>query len=738
MTLAKLLAPELADEATRRVVSRADGSPFWIEAIARGGHSGSGTDDGEGTVRSLLAGLTGDAAAIVAALAILARPATRHEVAALMDGPGERMGAAFGELELRGLIVETTYGVALAHDLIRDVVASDLSQEARHGLHHRIAALIEAQAGDDVQLLRAALEHRKAANGRTLQLALRLAQAPRRRWLGGDGLRLLAGIADEEEESAPAGVPLHEAVARLAVELGENEFAHERWLILAERLSDPAPRALALVEAGRAAFEAGLRDAATGALETAERLPSDAPTRMRIEGLRAEVEVWSETRRLAGRDRALRLVDEGRALAVAMGGIDRLPETVRRAYLEALRAAWLAAVRTYDWRDQERLAREQADVARGFDEGTYIDARQLLRIQGRLPEAAAIFQRSWLEARRRVMPTPMIEAGRCLAQTLLELGRLGEAEPIATEVDAFASRVGETIRITRRFQAVVHEVRLTTGDWRTALGELQAVREREPDPHFRLAFDQLMAVFEARLHGPAAREMVVEHLAVGQRDALEAACPRCTSELNLAAAEALLRVGEIEQASAALAAWDLARGDPAPQDAFWREWIAALFHAQGGDEEAAARHLQGVEEEAERQERRLDVIWLRLDRARALAGSRPEEAVEALRAAATLASEIGARTQLRFADQLLRDAGVRTWRRGRKLRWADSGVRPGGLSPRELEVAELVAAGATNPEIAERLFLSRKTVERHVSNALAKVGARNRIELAAIVREGRD
>jgi DNA-binding NarL/FixJ family response regulator len=47
----------------------------------------------------------------------------------------------------------------------------------------------------------------------------------------------------------------------------------------------------------------------------------------------------------------------------------------------------------------------------------------------------------------------------------------------------------------------------------------------------------------------------------------------------------------------------------------------------------------------------------------------------------------------------------------------------------------LIAAGASNPEIAKQLFLSRKTVERHVSNVFRKTGVRNRAELAARVAE---
>lgn len=48
-------------------------------------------------------------------------------------------------------------------------------------------------------------------------------------------------------------------------------------------------------------------------------------------------------------------------------------------------------------------------------------------------------------------------------------------------------------------------------------------------------------------------------------------------------------------------------------------------------------------------------------------------------------------------------------------------------------MARLVARGASNREIADLLALSTKTVARHLTNMLAKLGARNRTELAALV-----
>ena len=51
------------------------------------------------------------------------------------------------------------------------------------------------------------------------------------------------------------------------------------------------------------------------------------------------------------------------------------------------------------------------------------------------------------------------------------------------------------------------------------------------------------------------------------------------------------------------------------------------------------------------------------------------------------------------------------------------------LSDRELEIVELVAAGLTNEKIADRLEISKRTVDNHVSNILNKTHTNNRVEL---------
>jgi DNA-binding NarL/FixJ family response regulator len=66
---------------------------------------------------------------------------------------------------------------------------------------------------------------------------------------------------------------------------------------------------------------------------------------------------------------------------------------------------------------------------------------------------------------------------------------------------------------------------------------------------------------------------------------------------------------------------------------------------------------------------------------------------------------------------------------------APAGAMSAGLTPRELEVAKLVAAGLTNAELAQRLFISPRTAAVHVSKILSKLGVSSRTQVADRLRQ---
>jgi DNA-binding CsgD family transcriptional regulator len=96
--------------------------------------------------------------------------------------------------------------------------------------------------------------------------------------------------------------------------------------------------------------------------------------------------------------------------------------------------------------------------------------------------------------------------------------------------------------------------------------------------------------------------------------------------------------------------------------------------------------------------------------------------------ALAIADSCGATALDQAARNGLRSTGARP-RRG-----ALTG--PGALTPAERRVIELAASGRTNPEIAEHLFVGRKTVEFHLSNAYRKLGVSRREHLVEVLREG--
>jgi len=112
----------------------------------------------------------------------------------------------------------------------------------------------------------------------------------------------------------------------------------------------------------------------------------------------------------------------------------------------------------------------------------------------------------------------------------------------------------------------------------------------------------------------------------------------------------------------------------------------------------------------------------RFELARSLVTADRGRAVAEARGALQSFDRMGAVADADRTAAFLRELGVR----GR------TGERAAGtLTRRELQVLGLVAEGLSNPEIAERLFISTKTAGHHVSNILLKLGVRSRTEAAA-------
>jgi len=188
--------------------------------------------------------------------------------------------------------------------------------------------------------------------------------------------------------------------------------------------------------------------------------------------------------------------------------------------------------------------------------------------------------------------------------------------------------------------------------------------------------------------------MVDVFLAAGQLDRAEAAAAQLTTcaarhrSHYLTAAAALAR-GRVQFASGT--------GDP---QACLRDALAGFARAQTP----------------------MELAHSRLALAHAMQAERPEVALVEARAALDAFERLQAARQADAAAAVLRSLGVKP----------ATPARGGGvLTKREADVLELIGQGLSNPEISERLFISRKTVEHHVGNILAKLGLRRRAEVAA-------
>jgi DNA-binding CsgD family transcriptional regulator len=192
---------------------------------------------------------------------------------------------------------------------------------------------------------------------------------------------------------------------------------------------------------------------------------------------------------------------------------------------------------------------------------------------------------------------------------------------------------------------------------------------------------------------PLLAMLVDIHLAAGAPDKANAATERLAGCVAGHQSEYLHAVAALARGRVCLAA---GTGDPR---ACLREALAGFSSAQMPVEAARCR----------------------LELARALVDDRPEVAIAEARAAFDAFDRLEDGRDVDAAAAVLRSLGAPV----------ATGTRSDGpLTKREAEVLVLLGYGLSNPEISDRLYISRKTVEHHVGNILAKLGLRSRAEAA--------
>jgi ATP/maltotriose-dependent transcriptional regulator MalT len=325
----------------------------------------------------------------------------------------------------------------------------------------------------------------------------------------------------------------------------------------------------------------------------------------------------------------------------------------------------------------------------------------------------------WMRAAADLMRRRNVVAAFCSAHyggILTAAGRWNEAETELVE----AARHFDRGMPERRAAAIIRlaDLRVRQGRLEEAT-QLLAGLEQHPD-----AVRTLAALHLARGDVLLARDLL-ERVTQGPDDLVpEVGETTMAGPLLALLVDVLLEEGDVDGAARTAQRLDLLA---AAQRGPYLKAAAALAKGRvriaSGEGDARAC-LHAALEGFARAQLPMELARTRLEMARALSARSPEVAVAEAKSALLDFERLEAARHADAAAALLRSLGA-------PIRTGPKGI--GALTKRETEILSLVGAGLSNQEIGDRLFITRKTVETHVGNLLAKLGLRNRAEAAAFV-----
>jgi DNA-binding CsgD family transcriptional regulator len=728
----RALGDEVAPEFAAACREATGGNPFFLEALLREVSERRLSPDARGATRvqdigpaavagSVLLRLSERpeaATALVRAVAVLGEDASLAEAARLADLPeGEAAGAS--DL-LRSLaILKPGERLEFAHPIVREAVYADIGSRERAQAHARAAGILADSDASQERIAAQLVEAEPAGDPERVELLRRVAADALARGAPAAAVAWLGRALAEPPSPASRGQVLVE-LSSAQLRLGTPEAAIDQLMAATEVIREPDLLTTATRLVGGALTWSGNADRAVEAIGRAMEVvePEDRELALLLEADRAAYaqQASLDTRapvvaqlarhgQLDGATPGERLVmaslafERARASESATEAVAFIERVLADGRLLGEQAVDVAG--THYLLLVGLLATDALDLAESCTERMLGDARARASIPA---QAFVMVHRGWVSFRQGA-----IAPAEADARTTLEL------------LTAYDISLGTRFALALVIQALIEGGELEVAERALLTSDLGEEIPPGMANNDLLEARGLLNVAQGRVS-----EGVEDLVEFGRRDALWGGANPLASRWRSRASLALAAMGDTERARR-MAADDLeaARRWGAASGIGVAQRAAALVE----DGEASVGRLREAAEVLEGSPARLEHARALTDLGAALRrANRRAEARGILEEGLELAGRCGARALAKRARTELRAAG------GRSSDPEGTGVEQ--LTASERRVAELAAEGLSNPEIAQALFVTRKTVETHLGRVYRKLDISGRGKLVHALGEG--